>query len=102
MTDTIEDVLGASIAAAVPGLPFEDARQIAIDVLVTPKVPRQVRTVTPDDVLTMRLGPSVDYERIGSIVDGSTLTVYRRADGWLYVTIQGVGGWVSERYTAVV
>ena len=102
MTDTIEDVLGASIAAAVPGLPFEDARQIAIDVLVTPKVPRQVRTVTPDDVLTMRVGPSTDYERIGSILDGSLLSVWGHVEGWLFVTIQGRGGWVSERYTQAV
>ena len=84
MTDTVEFKLAAKLAAAVPGTTLAEMVEIAID------------------VLAMRVGPSTDYERIGSIVDGSTLTVYRRADGWLFVTFQGLGGWVSERYTQAV
>ena len=54
------------------------------------------------EMLNLRLGPSVDYEILDQLPEGTTVTVLgQNAEGtWLNVeTSDGVTGWLARRYT---
>ena len=51
------------------------------------------------NALNVRKGPGMNYERIGGVTKGKTLTVYKSENGWLKVGYGSDYGWVSQKYT---
>lgn len=74
-----------------------------------PPSPTQKPTSTPEVMvivpnLNLRAGPGVDYEVIGSLVEGDTLDIQGRTAGkdWLEVsTTSNFEGWVSAEYVQI-
>lgn len=48
--------------------------------------------------LRMRSGPSTDYEVVGSIPNGSTVTMLDQDGSWALVEYNGTTGWCSTKY----
>gem|GEM_PF-3487436 len=63
-------------------------------VTISPTLYR-VDTKSPIDHTPLRIrgGPSVEFEKIGSIPDLQVVIVTQMMDDWAYVTFEGVSGW---------
>lgn len=57
-------------------------------------------TITAQDV-NFRTGPAVSYSRIKKLAKGTELTAYTLTDGWYYVNIDGVYGYVIGQYVKI-
>ena len=82
-------------ATPVPGAPTEG---------VTPNdsTAKVIGTgsINAQDV-NFRTGPAVSYSRIKKLAKGTELTAYTLTDGWYYVNIDGVYGYVIEQYVNI-
>lgn len=53
--------------------------------------------------LNVRQGPGTEYEAIGLVREGETVTITGQADnGWYQITYQGEAGFVSGKYITVI
>lgn len=52
--------------------------------------------------VNLRNGPSVAYDKIGSLQAGQIVDVQGCRSGWCYVQKRGTDGWVSYRYLKAV
>ncbi len=68
--------------------------------LAPPPMPTgKCRGITANN-LNLRVGPSTDYERVGSVSKGEVFLELAEEDGWFQgITSQGVEGWILGRYT---
>ncbi len=57
--------------------------------------------VTDGSGLNIRNFPSMQGKIIGSIPNGSTVTVYSRTDGWDVVSYQGITGYASNEFIMI-
>lgn len=57
--------------------------------------------LTPIEVLNVRGGAGVNFERIGSIAPGMIFTVLAEQNGWYQIRYNGVNGYVSSDYVTV-
>ncbi|MBO4351328.1 MAG: SH3 domain-containing protein [Proteobacteria bacterium] len=49
-------------------------------------------------VLNVRSGPGTSYGKIGSLSQGSQVTVLEEKDGWYRIEYEGKEGWISAEY----
>lgn len=59
------------------------------------------RVITQDDDLNVRSGPSVDFEKIGTVAKGSTVVILGEQNGWYIIEFPGGTGYVSAEYISV-
>lgn len=48
--------------------------------------------------LNMRAGPSKDYDVVGTLPKGATVTIHKKEGKWAYVEYKGKCGWCSTSY----
>ena len=48
--------------------------------------------------VNVRSGPSGDYDSIGKLASGTTMTVLLKGNGWYYISAGGVTGFMSTQY----
>lgn len=65
-------------------------------------VPGKYTVATQNDPLGVRAKPSQDAERIYELPKGSEVSVSATFDGWAFVKIDGVSGWVNSDYITLV
>lgn len=59
-------------------------------------------TDTGDSHLNVRSGASTSFSKIGSLPNGTTVTVTKKHDGWGYIEQEGLAGWISLEYANMV
>lgn len=57
--------------------------------------------LTPTEVLNVRNGAGVNFERIGSIAPGMIFAVLAEQNGWYQIRYNGVNGYVSGEYVTL-
>lgn len=62
----------------------------------------RAEVTTKSGSLNVRSGPGTNYARIASIPKGEIVDVMTEADGWAYVSDDGVSGYVSRDYLTPV
>ena len=57
-------------------------------------------TVTPDSTMNMRAGPGTDFDRVGQIPAGTTVTALgaNADETWIVVEYEGTYGWLTKEY----
>ncbi len=48
--------------------------------------------------VNVRSGPSGDYDSIGKLASGTTMTVLLKGNGWYYISANGITGFMSTQY----
>lgn len=54
------------------------------------------------NALNVRSGAGQNYERIGGLTKGKTVSVYEEKDGWIKIAYGSTYGWVMKKYTDFV
>lgn len=60
-----------------------------------------VKTGTTDCALNVRKGPSISYNRIVCLPEGTSVTILMATNGWYKINIGGVTGYVDSSYVTV-
>ncbi len=63
----------------------------------TPPAEPEGITITANNTLRLRSGPSTDYSQVGTLPDGSTAPILGRdaVGDWVYVEHEGIRGWAA-------
>jgi thiol-disulfide isomerase/thioredoxin len=64
-------------------------------------VSESLTSLSAVDLLNVRSGPGIDFERIGSIAPGEVYAVHETLPGWYRINYQGRQGYVSADYVAL-
>ena len=68
-----------------------------LQVPLEPTLPQAL--VVTADVLNVRAGPGVQYERTGRLMSGAHVSGWHESGNWVLVTdAAGVAGWVSKTW----
>ncbi|MBR5427279.1 MAG: SH3 domain-containing protein [Clostridia bacterium] len=101
---TVTTLPGASVVVTTaPGATTAVATTVAPTASPTEGLtPGNYVVSTSGDNLNIRKGQGTEYDKIGSIPNGTAVTAYSNGGSWAYVTYGGVSGWVSTQYLKAV
>ncbi|TMN21051.1 N-acetylmuramoyl-L-alanine amidase [Lentibacillus cibarius] len=57
--------------------------------------------VIKTDTLNVRLGPGIDFKRVGKVYSGEVYPIQKQENGWIQIKTTALTGWVASRYTEV-
>ena len=93
------DVINAALNAEPPASYVEPEAEAPTQAPAA--YPVTGRVITQDDDLNVRSGPSVDFEKIGTVAKGSTVVILGEQNGWYIIEFPGGTGYVSAEYISV-
>ncbi len=67
----------------------------------TPDAPKTGTVKISSNTLNVRKGPGTQYDRIGSVKKGATVTILGEQSGWYKISYNGGTGYVSKEYVVV-
>lgn len=62
------------------------------------KTPYIAKVITSSDDLRLRVGPSTNYTKIGSVPKGAEVKVITHSDSWDFIEYDGMSGYASNQY----
>lgn len=107
---TTEETTTEAVTTTVPETTTEKETTTTEPETTTEEIETQEGLITPQstldeakrvvvsadgDQLTLRLGPSSDYDQVTMIDDGTELTITAEDSGWGYTVYNRQAGWVS-------